>query len=140
VSQFCSFQATTNKIKNMSLTPFQSRSLLNPSMDPFWNTEMPGVGTDIMGFPSQVGSRLGFPRSFSDQLGFPDVPTPQIGIDLTEESDKWVVHADMPGFKDEDVELSVENGMLGVKGTRDKIVESDTGISHRVEVCMFCTQ
>lgn len=40
---------------------------------------------------------------------------------------------DAPGAKDEDIELSVSNGMLGVKVTRKKTVEHDTGLQHRVE-------
>ena len=84
--------------------------------------ELPGA--DLMGFHNHLlGSRH----------GFPNVPAPELGLDLTEESDKWVIHADMPGFKDEDVELSVDNGMLSVTGTRDKTVKSDTAVSHRVE-------
>ena len=102
------------------LTPFRS-SVTNPIADPFWNMDVPGLGMDV-GFPN-----------IENQLGFPNLPSVQLGMDLTEESDKWVVHADMPGFKDEDVELSIENGMLGVRGTRDKTTESDTGITHRVE-------
>jgi HSP20 family molecular chaperone IbpA len=108
----------------MSLSPFHSQSLLNASLDPHWNMELPGA--DLMGFHNHLlGSRH----------GFPNVPAPELGLDLTEESDKWVIHADMPGFKDEDVELSVDNGMLSVTGTRDKTVKSDTAVSHRVEVC-----
>lgn len=112
----------------MALTPFYRNSLLNPS-DPFWDMNV--HGTDI-GFPHRMGTQLGFP-SMGGELGM-NVPTPRLGIDLTEEADKWVVHADLPGFKEEDVELSIENGMLGVRGKRDKTVESDTGITHRVEV------
>jgi HSP20 family protein len=122
----------------MSLTPYYGNTLLNPSTDPFWNVGrttdpfwdvgMPGMD---VGFPSRMGSQLGFPSSMmGNQVG---LTTPRLGIDLTEEADKWVVHADLPGFRDEDVELSIENGMLGVRGKRDKTEEYDTGISHRVE-------
>lgn len=92
-----------------------------------------------MGFPSTVGfpnwtnNLLGFPDVGNRDLGFKNV-TSRIGMDLIEEPDKWVVHADLPGYKDEDIELTIENGMLGVRGTREKTTESDTGISHRVEV------
>jgi HSP20 family protein len=40
---------------------------------------------------------------------------------------------DAPGARDEDVELSVSNGMLGVRVTRQKTVERDIGIHHRTE-------
>jgi HSP20 family protein len=39
----------------------------------------------------------------------------------------------VPGAKIEDVELSIENGMLGVKVTRNKMIEKDIGVQHRVE-------
>jgi HSP20 family molecular chaperone IbpA len=100
---------------------------------------MPGFNTGFnTGFPSDIVNTLGFPSrmGMGNQLGMLNTPTPQIGMDLIEEPDKWVVHADLPGFKEEDVELTIENGMLGVRGTRDKTVESDTGITHRVEVHM----
>jgi HSP20 family molecular chaperone IbpA len=126
----------------MSLTPFLGNTMMNPTSDPFWNvgtandpfwnTNMPGMD---VGFPNRgLGGQVGFPNMMGGQMGFPNLPTPQLGIDLTEETDKWVVHADLPGFKDEDVELSIENGMLGVRGKREKTEEFDTGISHRVEV------
>jgi HSP20 family protein len=40
---------------------------------------------------------------------------------------------DAPGARDEDVELSVSNGMLGVCVTRQRTVERDVGIHHRTE-------
>ena len=114
-----------------SLNPFDSAT--TASMDPFWNMEMM-LGNN-MGYPGATNTQLGFPTTRGgNQVGFSNPGTPQIGMDLTEEADKWVVHADLPGFKDEDVELTIENGMLGVRATRDKTVESDTGITHRVEV------
>ena len=120
----------------MALTPFQTTT------DPFWNMGMDVPGMDMfpggfgsqLGFPNLLGNQVGFPGRVGGQMGFPNMPTPQLGIDLTEEPDKWVVHADLPGYKDEDVDLTIENGILGLHGTRDKTVESDTGISHRVEV------
>jgi hypothetical protein len=64
----------------MSLSPFHSQSLLNASLDPHWNMELPGA--DLMGFHNHLlGSRH----------GFPNVPAPELGLDLTEESDKWVM-------------------------------------------------
>ena len=113
----------------MALTPFSTPT------DPFWDMgiDFPsGMGYDTS-FP-RFGSQLAVPR-LGGQLGVPSsMQAPQLGVDLTEEDDRWVVHADMPGFKDEDVELTIENGILGMRATRDKTVESDTGISHRVEV------
>ena len=91
---------------------------------------MPGMEVGL--FPGSSSMEMGLPRGWGGQLA--NMRAPQLGIDLTEEENNWVVHADLPGFKDEDVELSIENGMLGVRAKRDKTTESDTGISHHVEV------
>ena len=91
---------------------------------------MPGMEVGL--FPGSSSMEIGLPRRWGGQLA--NMRAPQLGIDLTEEENNWVVHADLPGFKDEDVELSIENGMLGVRAKRDKTTESDTGISHHVEV------
>ncbi len=39
-------------------------------------------------------------------------------VDIIEESDRFVLRADVPGVKPEDIEVTVENGMLTIKGER----------------------
>ena len=74
------------------------------------------------------------PRHFGE-LTFKNMPTtPQLGIDLTEKEDKFVVHADLPGFKEEDVDVNIKDGVLTLSGKREKTVESKNDVSHRVEV------
>jgi HSP20 family molecular chaperone IbpA len=113
-----------------ALTPFVTSSIVD---DPFWDMDSMLTG-NTLGFPRNITSQFGFPSRLGSQVGFPAISNQNLGMDLTEEADQWVVHADLPGFKDEDVELTIENGMLGVRATREKTEESDTGISHRVEV------
>lgn len=44
-------------------------------------------------------------------------------IEIKEESDKFLVHADMPGLKKEDLTISVEGNLLTIQGERK--TESD---------------
>lgn len=54
-------------------------------------------------------------------------------VDIKEESDKFVLHADIPGVKPEDIEVSMEDGVLTIKG--EKKTEAKTEKEHykRVE-------
>lgn len=97
--------------------------------DPFWS---------LMHTPFHrhhgIFGRSFFPDMEVDFPSMKDMPaTPKLDLDLTEEENKWVVHADLPGYKEEDVELNIENGMLGVRAKREKVVETDTSKCHRVE-------
>ena len=39
-------------------------------------------------------------------------------VDIKEEDDKYVIRADIPGVKPEDVEVTMENGVLTIRGER----------------------
>ena len=39
-------------------------------------------------------------------------------VDIKEESDKFVLHADLPGVKPEEIDVSMENGVLTIKGEK----------------------
>lgn len=45
-------------------------------------------------------------------------------VDIKEESDKFVLHADLPGVKPEAIDVSTENGVLTIKG--EKYTEAKT--------------
>ena len=96
--------------------------------DPFWSLlRSPFHSHDLFG-------ESFFHDMEVDFTSMKDMPeTPKLDLDLTEEGDKWVVHADLPGYKEEDVELNIKNGMLGVRAKREKVVENKTSKSHRVE-------
>ena len=54
-------------------------------------------------------------------------------VDVREEKDAFVVHADLPGVKPEDIEVTAEKGILTLKGHR-KIETSETANGYqRVE-------
>lgn len=39
-------------------------------------------------------------------------------VDVKEESDKYVIHADIPGVDPKEIQVSMENGMLTIRGER----------------------
>lgn len=54
-------------------------------------------------------------------------------VDVIEEKDRFVMRADVPGVKPEDIDVSMENGVLSVSGRRDHETTDDTDGIHRVE-------
>jgi len=48
-------------------------------------------------------------------------------FDVKEEKDAFLFKADLPGFKQEDVEISVTGNRLNVSGKRDEEVTNETG-------------
>ena len=39
-------------------------------------------------------------------------------VDIKEESDRFVIHADIPGVKPEEIDISMEDGVLTIKGEK----------------------
>lgn len=62
-------------------------------------------------------NRLFEPGSLSALTGASDVWTP--AVDIKEEESRYVVHADVPGIKPEDIEVTLECGVLTVRGKRE---------------------
>ncbi|MDZ7809719.1 MAG: Hsp20/alpha crystallin family protein [Arhodomonas sp.] len=54
-------------------------------------------------------------------------------VDIREEKDKFVVEADIPGVKPEDIEVTMENGVLSIRGERSSETTSDEGGVRRRE-------
>lgn len=40
-------------------------------------------------------------------------------VDIRETQDAWLIHADIPGVKAEDIEIHMENGVLSISGKRE---------------------
>jgi HSP20 family protein len=85
----------------MSLVRYEPWGLLNQlhgEIDRLFDTRLPRYGDD------------------RDQLATSDwVPA----VDIREENDRYVIHADVPGVKPEDIEVHMENGVLSITGKRD---------------------
>lgn len=54
-------------------------------------------------------------------------------VDIKEEADKFVIHADIPGVKPEDIEVSMEAGVLTVKGEKESETKTEKEGYKRVE-------
>ena len=54
-------------------------------------------------------------------------------VDIKEEDDRFVLHADIPGVRPEDIEITLEKGVLAIKGERKHETQESTAGYHRVE-------
>ncbi|MBI1317665.1 MAG: Hsp20 family protein [Candidatus Hydrogenedens sp.] len=72
-------------------------------VDPFsgWRGLDAGLSRLFEGFPSEIADKVFSPA-----------------VDFREEKDHYVLEADLPGLKKEDIELSVVDNVLTIKGNR----------------------
>ena len=56
-----------------------------------------------------------------------------LNIDLVEMEDKYEVHADLPGVDEADLDVSIENHHLVIKGHRERNYDVENSTSHRIE-------
>jgi len=54
-------------------------------------------------------------------------------VDIRDETDQWLIHADIPGVKPEDIEVGMENGVLTIKGERNEEKTEGEGEYKRTE-------
>jgi HSP20 family protein len=54
-------------------------------------------------------------------------------VDIAEDKDRILVTAELPGFKENEIEIQTENGMLTLRGERKFEKETDGKSYHRVE-------
>ena len=54
-------------------------------------------------------------------------------VDITENEQAFVLHADIPGVKPEDIEVSMDNGVLTIKGERKTEDKTEKENFRRVE-------
>lgn len=54
-------------------------------------------------------------------------------VDIKEETDRFVVRADVPGVDAKDIDVSVEDGVLTISGKRESKVEDEKDGYRRVE-------
>lgn len=65
-----------------------------------------------------------------DQLAASDwVPA----VDIREEDDRYVIHADVPGVKAEDIDVQMDKGVLSIKGRRESETSEERKGYKRVE-------
>ncbi len=54
-------------------------------------------------------------------------------VDIAEEKDRILITAELPGFKESEIEIQTENGMLTLRGERKFEKETEGKSYHRVE-------
>jgi len=54
-------------------------------------------------------------------------------VDIKEENDKFVLHADIPGVKPEDIDISMEDGVLTIQGEKKTEATTEQEGYKRVE-------
>ncbi len=80
-------------------------------------------------------NRMLVPFDLRTELGYPEIsvsdwiPT----IDVKEEDKRYVIHADVPGVKATDIDVSMENGLLTIKGKRESKVKEEKENYLRIE-------
>lgn len=79
-------------------------------------------------FSRALGSALGR-TSREDETLAAWVPP----VDITEEKDRILITAELPGFQDNEISIQTENGMLTISGERKFEKETEGRNYHRVE-------
>ena len=54
-------------------------------------------------------------------------------VDIVEEKDRFVLRADVPGVRTEDIEVSMDNGILSISGERHAIARDEESGVQRIE-------
>jgi len=73
------------------------------------------------------------PNNHSAAVTLTSKMKPILDIDLVETETEFQVHADLPGVEEKDLDISIENNHLVIKGHREKNYESNSATEHRVE-------
>jgi len=76
---------------------------------------------DMMPFESRKNASLWNPFRDFDSLErdlFRDMPMTEFKTDIKDEGDHYLMEADMPGFKKEDITIDLDSNYLTIKGQR----------------------
>jgi HSP20 family protein len=127
-------EATTSS--GSSLAKAEQPSSLSPYRDPWGSRDLASPFAFMQRFMSDMDSLFGdfgFGRSglsSRGSTGGANLWLPQ--IDVTTRDGQLLVHADLPGLKQEDVKVSVHDGLLSIAGERtDKHEDNREGVYRR---------
>ena len=73
-------------------------------------------------------------RPFGFERSFPELAPAMPSVDVLDRDDEVVVRAAVPGYKKEDIEISVSNTMLTIKGETRKEEKEEKGDYYRCEI------
>ncbi len=54
-------------------------------------------------------------------------------VDIKEEADRYVLHADIPGVDPKAIEITMEKGVLTIRGSRNNVTEAESKHYKRIE-------
>ncbi len=78
-----------------------------------------------------------FGRLLDPELSMGDLTTSNNvwapAVDIKEEENRYLIHADLPGVNPEDIDITLEHGVLTIQGTRNEEKSEDKNGYHRVE-------
>jgi len=80
---------------------------------------------------NEAGRNLGRPITKDDTHVEGGDWTP--AVDIKEEDDKYLLHADIPGVKPEEIEIAMDNGVITIKGERKQESEEEKENYTRIE-------
>ena len=88
-------------------------------------------------FQSEI-NRLGLFESLSNELHSDDNPNFvanrwRPAVDIREEDDRFVIRADIPGVDPKDIEITMDQGVLAIKGERSSDKQEASNGYERVE-------
>lgn len=64
----------------------------------------------------------------------PSTPHPwALAVDVKEEDERYVITADVPGVEPKDIEITAEDGVLSIKGSRSGVVREQSESYARIE-------
>lgn len=82
-----------------------------------------------LGYLDQIASRSGFGQANGEQSVADWVPA----IDIIEEKERFVLRADLPGVSAENIDISMDKGLLTISGERHAEKNEHAEGLHRVE-------
>lgn len=73
-------------------------------------------------------------RPFSPELAFGEMELATPSVDIIDRDDEVVVRAEVPGYRKEDIQVSMSNGMLTLKGETKSEEKEEKGDYYRCEI------
>ena len=71
-------------------------------------------------------------RGGTGNKGGNQLALPSMHMDFAEEPNQFVLHADLPGYKKDDISISVENGVLSLEASKEETkTDEKTNYFHR---------
>jgi HSP20 family protein len=87
---------------------------------------------ELAGLQDRVNRIFGDPARFTNGQE-PSWTSWSPAVDILEKGDNLVLRAELPGMNEKDIDVSVENGVLSLRGERKSNVEDKSENFHRTE-------